>query len=145
MYTHSWLSSLHACTLSHFSHIQLCDPVDWSPSGSSVHGISQARMLEWIAMPSSRDQTHRRIRNLIMIGNNHVLRSFNRVYWVPIICQSPSPKPWEKAVTETGQIPALWLQCPVWVRVPQEATQPMADDTADLQEVKLNKWWPSLR
>ena len=31
-----------------------CDPVDCSPPGSSVHGISQARILEWVAMPSSR-------------------------------------------------------------------------------------------
>ena len=32
----------------------LCDPRDGSPPGSSVHGILQARMLEWIAVPSSR-------------------------------------------------------------------------------------------
>jgi len=32
----------------------LCDPVDCSPPGSSVHGILQASILEWIAMPSSR-------------------------------------------------------------------------------------------
>ena len=32
----------------------LCDCVDCSPPGSSVHGILQARKLEWIAMPSSR-------------------------------------------------------------------------------------------
>ena len=32
----------------------LCDPVDCSPPGSSVHGILQARILEWLAMPSSR-------------------------------------------------------------------------------------------
>ena len=32
----------------------LCDPMHHSPPGSSVHGIFQARMLEWIAMPSSR-------------------------------------------------------------------------------------------
>ena len=25
-----------------------CDPVDYSPPGSSVHGISQARVLEWV-------------------------------------------------------------------------------------------------
>ena len=42
----------------------LCDPVDYSPPGSSVHGILQARVLEWAAVPSSngssqpRDQTH---------------------------------------------------------------------------------------
>ena len=32
----------------------LCDPVDWSPSGSSVHGILQARILKWVAVLSSR-------------------------------------------------------------------------------------------
>ena len=31
-----------------------CVPMDCTPSGSSIHGILQARILEWIAMPSSR-------------------------------------------------------------------------------------------
>ena len=29
----------------------LCDPMDCSPPGFSVHGILQARILEWVAMP----------------------------------------------------------------------------------------------
>ena len=32
----------------------LCDPMDSSPPGSSVHGILQGRILEWIAVPFSR-------------------------------------------------------------------------------------------
>ena len=36
------------------SHVRLCYPMDGSPPGSSVHGILQARTLEWAAMPSSR-------------------------------------------------------------------------------------------
>ena len=32
----------------------LCDPVDCSPPGSSIHGILQARILEWVAIPFSR-------------------------------------------------------------------------------------------
>ena len=32
----------------------LCGPVDCSPPGSSVHRILQGRILEWVAMPSSR-------------------------------------------------------------------------------------------
>ena len=32
----------------------LCDPVDCSPPGSSVHGILQARVLEWVAISFSR-------------------------------------------------------------------------------------------
>ena len=31
-----------------------CDPMDYSPPSSSVHVILQARILEWVAMPSSR-------------------------------------------------------------------------------------------
>ena len=46
------------------SRVQLCDPMDCSPPGSSVHGILQARILEWGAISFSgwsswpRDQTH---------------------------------------------------------------------------------------
>ena len=32
----------------------LCDLRDNSPSGSSVHGILQARILEWVAIPLSK-------------------------------------------------------------------------------------------
>ena len=46
------------------SHPTLLDPMDRSPPGCSVHGILQVRILEWVAMPSSRlssrprDRTH---------------------------------------------------------------------------------------
>ena len=36
------------------SRLTLCDPVDCSLPGSSVHGILQARILEWVAISSSR-------------------------------------------------------------------------------------------
>ena len=32
--------------------LTLCDPMNYSPPGSSVHGILQARIQEWVAMPS---------------------------------------------------------------------------------------------
>ena len=38
-------------------YLTLCDPKDSNLPGSSVHGISQARILEWIAIPLSRNQT----------------------------------------------------------------------------------------
>ena len=41
--------------------LTLCDPMDCSPSDSSVHGISQARIWEWVAMPSSRRSSPPRI------------------------------------------------------------------------------------
>ena len=33
----------------------ICGPMDCSPPGSSVHGISQARILEWVAITSPGD------------------------------------------------------------------------------------------
>ena len=37
------------------SCLTFCDPMDCSPPGSSVHGISQVRILEWVAISFSRD------------------------------------------------------------------------------------------
>ena len=37
------------------SCLTVCDPKDYSPAGSSVHGILQARILEWAAMPPPGD------------------------------------------------------------------------------------------
>ena len=37
------------------SCLTLCDSMDCSPPSSSVHGVLQARILEWIAFPFSRD------------------------------------------------------------------------------------------
>ena len=57
---------VHSCVCAKLLHscLTLCDPVEDSPPGSSIHGILQARILEWVAMPSSRgssrprDRTH---------------------------------------------------------------------------------------
>ena len=46
------------------SCLTLCDLMNYSPPGASVHGILQARILEWVAISSSRksslprDQKH---------------------------------------------------------------------------------------
>ena len=65
IYTHT---HIYMCVcvhvLSHFSQVQLFMTLVYSPLGSSVHGILQTRLLEWVAMPSfrgsfwSRDRTH---------------------------------------------------------------------------------------
>ena len=57
-----WIVSVSAKLLQ--SYPTLCSPMHHSLRGFPVHGILQARMLEWVAMPSSRgysqprDQTH---------------------------------------------------------------------------------------
>ena len=42
------------CVLVAQSCLILCDPMDYSPPGSSVHGILQAGILEWVAILFSR-------------------------------------------------------------------------------------------
>ena len=37
-----------------------CDPMDYSPPDSSVHGVLQARILEWVSTPSSRGSSRPR-------------------------------------------------------------------------------------
>ena len=43
----------------------LCDPMDCSPPGSSVHGILQARILEWLAICFSRESSRPRDRTQV--------------------------------------------------------------------------------
>ena len=43
------------CCLITKSYLTLCDPMNCNPPVSSVHGISQIKVLEWVALPSSGD------------------------------------------------------------------------------------------
>ena len=45
-----------------------CDPMDCSPPGSSIHGILQARILEWVGMPSARGSFQPRDWNCISMS-----------------------------------------------------------------------------
>ena len=46
--------------LTHFKNLLFCDPRDRSPTGSSVHGIFQKRILEWVAIPFTRGSSRPR-------------------------------------------------------------------------------------
>ena len=86
-------SIVHACVLSRFSHDWLLTTLqpDCSPPGSSAHGILQARMLEWVAMPFSRESSRPRYQTFVSCiagrfctiwATNEALKS---VIW-PCIC-----------------------------------------------------------
>ena len=64
----------------------LCDPMDCNPPGSSVHGILHARILEWVAKPSSRGSSQPRdhISSVSCIGK-----------WVPLL---PPGKPLDHTI-----------------------------------------------
>ena len=56
----------------------LCDLLDCSPPGSSVHGISQARILEWVAISFSRGSSWPRDQTCIscIAGGPHIAGGF---------------------------------------------------------------------
>ena len=53
------------CVLVTQSCLTLCDTMDCSPPDSSVHGILQARILEWVAIPFSRGSSQPRDRTWV--------------------------------------------------------------------------------
>ena len=59
----------HSCACMHAKSLQscltLCNPMDYTLPGSSVHGILQTRTLEWAAMPFSRGSSPPRDRTCI--------------------------------------------------------------------------------
>ena len=59
----------------------LCDPVDCSLPGSSVHGILQARILEWIAIFSSRGYS--RLRDQTLISEVFCISRQILYHWTP--------------------------------------------------------------
>ena len=61
---HRSVSCMRACSVAQSqSHLTLCNRMDCSPPGSSVHGSLQARILEWVATPSSRGPSRPKDRN----------------------------------------------------------------------------------
>ena len=63
----------YICCLVPKSCPTVCDPMDCSPPGSSVHGISQARILEWIAISFSRGSSQPRDQTLISCISKRIL------------------------------------------------------------------------
>ena len=66
-WSYSHWTGLHACVCAKLLWWcpTLCKSMDCSPPGSSVHRILQSRILEWVAMPSSRGSSQPRDRTCI--------------------------------------------------------------------------------
>ena len=60
---HVHTKSLHSC-------LTLCDLMNHSPPGPSIHGILQTRILEWVAVPSSRVSSWSRVQTCIQAGSS---------------------------------------------------------------------------
>ena len=62
------------------SCVQLCDPVDCSPPGFSVHGVLQVRVLGWVAISFSRGSSRPRGQTLVSGRENHRDNSSKQLY-----------------------------------------------------------------
>ena len=67
------------CALVTQSCLTLYDPMDCSPTGSSIHGISQARILEWVALPFSRGSSQPRDRTQVFCIAGRLFTIWERV------------------------------------------------------------------
>ena len=65
------------------SCLTLCDPMDCSPPGSSVHGILQARILEWGAISFSRGSSQPRDQTRVshIAGRRFILWATREGLW----------------------------------------------------------------
>ena len=105
---------LHSCLVAQSSPT-LCDPMDCSPPDSSDHGILQTRILEWVAVPSSRGSSQPRD-------------------WTWILCTvggyftvEPPGKPQAKDPTRTKQ----W-----WAMYPGQKATPLFQSQSKLTDNK---------
>ena len=87
--------------------LTLCDPIDWSPAGTSVHGISQARKLEWVAISSSRGP-------FVTLGSNFHFLPWQVDSW-PLRHPTPSFKSWLKLAFQTN--PKSHKSNQMWIKV----------------------------
>ena len=80
--------------------LTLCEPMDCSPPGSSVHGVLQARILEWVAISFCRGSSRPRNRTWVSCTSRWVL-----YHWAPgkpkaqwVCPKSQSWKGWSQAL-----------------------------------------------
>ena len=84
------------------SRVRLCDPMDCSPPGSSLHGILQARVLEWVAISFSRGSSQPRDRTQV----SHVVgRCFN--LWAT---REARTNPREHQIVRTHTKETTWIK-----------------------------------
>ena len=78
--------------------LTLCDPMNGNPPDSSVHGIFPARILEWVAIFSSRDAYPAGISHLLHCRQilycwatwEAQLIVITHIYWAPPLCRHSS-------------------------------------------------------
>ena len=99
------------CSLPAQSRLILFDPMDCSLSGSSAHGIFQARILEWVAISFSKRSSQPRGWTQVscIVGRRFTIWATREVHWQVGIntCQDFCHKPYEVTVEPQNRAPHL--------------------------------------
>ena len=112
-----WVKFAQSC-------LSLCDPMDYSSPGSSVHGILQARIMEWLAIPFSRGSSYPRDWTQV----SHTAGRFFTIYLYKVLCcfqnmtsfnAQNSPLKWELLLWPLYSISPFCnvinhVHCPTW-------------------------------
>ena len=122
LYVYIYICHIQYSEMKSLSHAQLCGPVDGSPSGSSTHGIFQARVLEWVAISFSRGSSQPRDRIWVSsIADRHFYRLSHQVcqciciymYICPVYSRSITYEvPFLKIMLDNGTVSGFFFYLP---------------------------------
>ena len=114
-----WLNSLPVCVSVAQSCLTLCDSMDCSPPGSSVHGILQARILEWVAIPFSGGSSWHRDRTWVSYMASRFLTSVPPgEHSVPVAC-------YKLMEVHKQRVTHLWHRLTVCIASTWESVKPV--------------------
>ena len=130
----------------------LCDPTDWSPPGSSVPGLFQARILEWAVIPFSGDLPNLGIQSVspassvlaggfsimvppgkplphAVIGCKYISFEFMKSVW-----------DWKSCFLLIGQLQTSSLNCPFLSFVTLLKTTPFSETFSSSEFLSVFSW-----
>ena len=93
--------------------LTLCDPMDCSPPGSSVHGILQVRILEWVTIPFSRGSSWPRDRTWVscIAGRFFTIWATRRLYSVMILTNKSALFIMSGNFLSSNKWETKWMNC----------------------------------
>ena len=150
--THPKSTSTNTCVhaKSLWPCLTLCDPKDCSPAGYSVHGILQARILEWVAIPFSRGSSQPRDRTYVSYSSCPAVRFFiaeptrKPIHRHPITPKTtlPRPHPTPRPL-KPSKAPAEPQQCqaPLMTRKETHMARPSGSSRAQNQPPPPWRCW----
>ena len=104
------------------SCLTLCDPMDCSPTGSSVHGILQARIPEWVSILFSRGSYRPRNRTWVSLIAGRFFTTWVKERYSLSLIKTLSPNPTHTCIT-SSEFPKLSFMIKGSMLPPQVTTQ----------------------